>query len=163
MAVAERPEDAFVTRVTLPLTVARAWYQSYPFYTFVVISLLGVMYLFSYWRTLRLTENKKQLEMLVEQRSQALKESLDELHETQVKLVEVEKQAALGKLVRAIAHEFNTPLGVLKMATSMTTDTISNLLRKTQQAVLGEAEAEESRKTIWVCQRAYRKEHYATH
>ncbi len=43
----------------------------------------------------------------------ALQESLEELRQTQSRLVQSEKMASLGELVAGIAHEINTPLGVI--------------------------------------------------
>lgn len=52
------------------------------------------------------------LEELVDSKTIALQESLDNLMRMQEHLVESEKMASLGKLVSGVAHELNTPLGV---------------------------------------------------
>lgn len=54
----------------------------------------------------------RQLEHLVKVRT-------SELKRTQIKLIETERMAALVKLTRGLAHEFNTPLGNIKVALNL--------------------------------------------
>jgi two-component system NtrC family sensor kinase len=50
------------------------------------------------------------LEQRVDERTQALAGTLDDLRESQVQLVQAEKMSSLGQLVAGISHEINTPL-----------------------------------------------------
>ena len=43
-----------------------------------------------------------------------LQETLEEVQQIQAELVQSEKMA-LGKLVAAVAHEMNTPVGIVKL------------------------------------------------
>ncbi len=66
----------------------------------------------------------EELEREVEQRTRALRDS-------QSKLVQQEKMAALGKLVAGIAHEMNTPIGTI----NSNADTLSRSLHAVRQTL----------------------------
>jgi histidine kinase len=52
----------------------------------------------------------KTLETRVAQRTQDLQATLEELHRTQLQLIQTEKMSSLGQLVGGIAHEINNPI-----------------------------------------------------
>lgn len=81
----------------------------------------------------QLTQN---LEQRVEERTAQVKQTLQDLQQAQVQLVQIEKMATLGQLVAAVAHEINNPVGFingnLSCAKDYTQDLIS-LLRLYQE------------------------------
>ena len=61
----------------------------------------------------------------------------DELQRTQAQLVQSEKMASLGKLVAAVVHEMNTPVGVINSSTDVTHRAVTSIIEmlKTNQTL----------------------------
>jgi signal transduction histidine kinase len=77
----------------------------------------------------------------VQERTQQLTQSLDDLRAAQDSLVQTEKLAALGRLVAGVAHEINTPIG-----TSLTV--ASTLIEKTDRFEASVASGDVRRSTL---------------
>ncbi|WP_206485206.1 ATP-binding protein [Thalassotalea sp. G2M2-11] len=82
-------------------------------------------------QSLKLTS---ELETKVQSRTNALKESnqellstLEKLHQYQDQLVESEKMASLGDMVAGIAHEVNTPIGLGVTASTLLSDRLHEI------------------------------------
>lgn len=121
----------------IAVTVLPKWYQTKIFYFFLIAASLFLLYLAYYFRVLQLRQKAQRLTKLVDVRTQELKEknilanqTLDELRTTQAELIESEKHAALGRMVRGVAHELNTPLGTAKLSLDYTKETFAAFTNK---------------------------------
>jgi two-component system, NtrC family, sensor kinase len=77
--------------------------------------------------TLQLAEQNQQLEERVEKRTAKLYETIEELKQTQLHLVQSEKMSAIGQLIAGIAHEINNPVGCIVGNIQEATNAIKDL------------------------------------
>jgi len=84
---------------------------------------------------------KKKASVLLENKNQQLQKTMINLKTTQEQLIESEKMASLGGMVAGIAHEVNTPVGIV-----LTADT--SLLENTKQLKIKLAENTMTKKNL---------------
>ncbi|PCI62974.1 MAG: hypothetical protein COB35_01915 [Gammaproteobacteria bacterium] len=82
----------------------------------------------------RILQNQQELENRVEQRTNELQTTYDDLYRSnnqlkimQTQLIEAEKMSQLGQLVAGVAHEINTPIGISVTATTALMDKVKQL------------------------------------
>ncbi|MBD6617463.1 hybrid sensor histidine kinase/response regulator [Komarekiella sp. 'clone 1'] len=78
---------------------------------------------------LQLWQLTKNLEQHINERTAELKTALDQLHHSQLQLVQSEKMSALGNLVAGVAHEINNPVGFIAGNLQPAQDYVQNLLQ----------------------------------
>ena len=75
---------------------------------------------------IKLRKYQERLEQMVEERTQDLQKTVQDLKDTQFKLVQSEKLASIGQLAAGVAHEINNPMGFI----TSNLGTLSNYIEK---------------------------------
>lgn len=81
-------------------------------------------------------ERRRHIEDALRNKQSELESLVDDLKQTQDRLVQSEKMAALGGLVAGITHEVNTPVGIGVTATSFLSEKIQALQKAYQDKTL---------------------------
>ncbi|MDP4527844.1 ATP-binding protein [Alkalimonas delamerensis] len=81
-------------------------------------------------------ERRRHIEQALRSKQTELENLVEDLKQTQDRLVQSEKMAALGGLVAGITHEVNTPVGIGVTATSFLSEKIQHLQKAYQAKTL---------------------------
>ncbi|HYC03152.1 MAG TPA: two-component regulator propeller domain-containing protein [Azospirillaceae bacterium] len=132
--------------LALSIRVLPSWYQTLWFRGALLLAGLMVVAGLVQGRTAYLRRRQEELERQVRQRTAELADqrdqlmrTLEELRLTKDNLVQHEKLASLGQLVAGIAHEVNTPVGIIVSAASHLEEELSTI-----QASLGDGKLTKS-------------------
>lgn len=78
----------------------------------------------------RQNEQITQQNIEITQQKNELAQAYKDLQEAQEKLILAEKMAAMGKLVKNVAHEINTPIGAVKSAVQLSQQSLTHIIAK---------------------------------
>ena len=109
---------------------------------------------------LKLSLLNRKLEQQVQQRTTELTQSVEQLQQAQLQLIQSEKMSTLGQLVAGIGHEINNPIGFIAGSCANIEEYLSDVfsLVELQQEKLADSEDEEIEELIEEIDLEYLKE-----
>jgi len=130
------------TTAVLAFSISPPWWWSTVSKLFYTLSFLSLLIVFIYLKR----RAYRHLETVVLQRTRQLStknnrlnDTLTKLQQAQDSLVESEKMASLGAVVAGVAHEINTPLGIVMTGVSYNRDALDDIQTQLQQKTLTQA------------------------
>lgn len=144
----QRTADWPNKELIVQVNILPAWYETHWFRLISVLLVSALLYIIYLCRLRYYRHKKIELEKLVSARTADLAQSMQQLKDTQEQLLKGEKQAALGRLVAGVAHQINTPLGVVKMAASMVADLAKQSLKRLSSTGIDQQELDHQQQRL---------------
>src|SRR4029077_16702509 len=91
------------------------------------------------WRERNLRSEKEKLEKRVEERTNELNGTLENLRSTQSQLIQSEKMASLGELTAGIAHEIQNPLNFVNNFSEVSNELVDEMNNELNKGAIEEA------------------------
>ena len=146
-------DEGWSKTASLSFTINPPWWQTWWAYMFYVALFAGIIWIFGYFRSHKLMNDKRLLEHKVHIRTEEvlqqkeeietqrdnLEKAFTELKTTQNQLVQSEKMASLGELTAGIAHEIQNPLNFVNNFSEVNTEMIDELEAELKSGNLKEA------------------------
>jgi signal transduction histidine kinase/ligand-binding sensor domain-containing protein len=115
------------------------WWQTWWMELIYVLAFIGILRFWVSYRSRRLLKENAQLEHKVEERTTELRNSLEDLRQTQGQLIQAEKMASLGELTAGIAHEIQNPLNFVNNFSEVNTELLEDVNKSLEENDLTEA------------------------
>ncbi len=112
---------------SIDVIILPPWWATWWFRVLSVIALIIVIYAIIQDRSRKLKADNMLLEKKVNERTQQLQQSIQDLKSTQAQLIHSEKMASLGELTAGIAHEIQNPLNFVNNFSEVNTELIDEL------------------------------------
>lgn len=122
----------------ISFVITPPWWKTWWMYTLYFLAFVGAILGYTRLRSQALIRQNLILEEKVKIRTNELRESLNNLKETQLQLIQSEKMASLGELTAGIAHEIQNPLNFVNNFSEVSNELIDEMNEELEKGDLEE-------------------------
>ncbi|MCO5286160.1 MAG: ATP-binding protein [Chitinophagaceae bacterium] len=136
---AANSDGVWSKETSIIIIIHSPWWQTWWAYLMYALLLVALVWGFINYRSRNLKRKNQQLEQKVSERTDELKQSLDNLKAMQKQLIQSEKMASLGELTAGIAHEIQNPLNFVNNFSDINAELIEEAGQEIDKGNVSEA------------------------